>query len=148
MPLEEEHSERYIGIDVGDSRIGLAISDEKRMIAFPLAVIKRENNSYGFNKIEKLLKEKNFKAFVVGLPVKSDGSLGNQCEKVLKYVESLKEYFKSEVIVWDERYTTIIAEKILIESNTKREKRRKVIDEVAAQLILQSYLDYLNKVGP
>lgn len=145
MSLEEEHSRRYVGIDVGDSRIGLSISDGKRMIAFPLAVIKRENNSYGFKKMEKLLKERDIEAFVVGLPVQSDGSMGNQCEKVLNYVESLKKYFKSEVIVWDERYTTVIAEKILIETNTKREKRRKVVDEVAAQLILQSYMDYLNK---
>lgn len=144
MSLEEEHSGRYVGIDVGDSRIGLSISDGKRMIAFPLAVIKRENNSYGFKKIEKLLKERDIEAFVVGLPVQSDGSMGNQCEKVLNYVESLKKYFKSEVIVWDERYTTVIAEKILIETNTKREKRRKVVDEVAAQLILQSYMDYRN----
>lgn len=135
----------YVGIDVGDVRIGLSISDKTKKIAFPLNVINRENNSFGFNKIKKLLEGKEVEAFVVGLPIRSDGVLGEQGKKVLQYIESLKSYFPYEVITWDERYTTALAEKYLLESKIKRENRRKLIDEIAAQVILQSFLDHLNK---
>jgi putative Holliday junction resolvase len=144
MPDAEAYPDRYVGIDVGDSRVGVSISDENKTIAFPLAVILRENNSYGFNKIKTLLKEKKIKAFVVGLPVRNDGTLGIQGEKVMKYSNSLKEYFNVEVISWDERYTTVIAKKSLLETNSKLEKRKKAVDDIAAQIILQSYLDHIN----
>lgn len=136
----------YIGIDFGDLRIGLAISDQENKIAFPLGVIVRENNSYGFNKLKRIIENKPIEAFVVGLPVKSNGNLGQQGEKVLIYMESLKSHFSYKVISWDERFTTVIAERTLIEGNVKREKRKKVRDEIAAQLILQSYLDHINKM--
>ena len=135
----------YVGIDVGDVRVGLSISDKTKKIAFPLNVINRENNSFGFNKIKKLLEGKEVEAFVVGLPIRSDGVLGEQGKKVLQYIESLKSYFPYEVITWDERYSTALAEKYLLESKIKRENRRKLIDKVAAQVILQSFLDHLNK---
>lgn len=135
----------YVGIDVGDVRVGLSISDKTKKIAFPLNVINRENNSFGFNKIKKLLEGKEVEAFVVGLPIRSNGVLGEQGKKVLQYIESLKSYFPYEVITWDERYSTALAEKYLLESKIKRENRRKLIDKVAAQVILQSFLDNLNK---
>ena len=144
MPEAEDFNGRYVGIDVGDSRVGVSISDESKKIAFPLAVIVRENNSYGFNQIKKILEEKKVDAFIVGLPVKSDGTLGSQGEKVKKYANSLKEYFNTEVITWDERFTTIIAKRSLIETNSKLEKRKKAVDDIAAQIILQSYLDHIN----
>jgi putative Holliday junction resolvase len=81
---------------------------------------------------------------VVGLPVRNDGTLGIQGEKVMKYSNSLKEYFNVEVISWDERYTTVIAKKSLLETNSKLEKRKKAVDDIAAQIILQSYLDHIN----
>lgn len=145
MPDDVIYHGRYVGIDVGDSRVGVSISDENKTIAFPLAVIERENNSYGFNQIKKLLNEKTIDAFVVGLPVRSDGTLGKQGEKVKKYFNSLKEYFNVEVISWDERYTTVIAKKSLLETRSKLEKRKKAVDDIAAQIILQSYLDHINK---
>lgn len=135
----------YVGIDVGDVRVGLSISDKTKKIAFPLNVINRKNNSFGFNKIKKLLEGKEVEAFVVGLPIRSNGVLGEQGKKVLQYIESLKSYFPYEVITWDERYSTALAEKYLLESKIKRENRRKLIDKVAAQVILQSFLDNLNK---
>jgi len=135
----------YVGIDVGENQIGLAISDTGKKIAFPLAVIKRENKSYCFNRIKKLLSDKDVEAFVVGLPVRSDGKYGQEVENILNYVDSLKNYFHYEVILWDERYTSVIAEKYLIQADMRRKKRKAMIDEVAAQIILQSYLDYLHK---
>ena len=137
---------RYVGIDVGDSRVGVSISNESKTIAFPLGIVKRENNSYGFKKIKILLDDKKIDAFIVGLPIRSDGSIGKQGEKVIKYSESLKEYFNTEVISWDERYTTVIAQKSLIETNSKMEKRKKAVDDIAAQIILQSYLDHINVI--
>ncbi len=136
---------QYVGIDVGENQIGLAISDSGKKIAFPLAVIKRENKSYCFNKIKKLLSGKDVEAFIVGLPVRSDGKYGQEVEDIHNYVDSLKNYFHYEVILWDERYTSVIAEKYLIQTDVRRKKRKEVIDEVAAQIILQSYLDFLHK---
>jgi len=135
----------YVGIDVGENQIGLAISDTGKKIAFPLAVIKRVNKSYCFNKINKLLSDKDVDAFIVGLPVRSNGKYGKEVENIRNYVDSLKNYFSYEVILWDERYTSVVAEKYLIQADMRRKERKQVIDEVAAQIILQSYLDYLHK---
>jgi len=133
-----------IGIDVGNKRIGIAISDSEKKIAFPVDVIKRENNSYGFKKLKKIIGEKPVEAFVVGIPYRENGTLGSQSEKVLDYIESLKKYFHTDVISWDERYTTVIAKGVLLSDNMKRSERKRVIDKLAAQQILQSYLDHIN----
>jgi len=136
----------YVGIDFGELNIGVSISDENKKIAFPLAVIKRENGSFGFRKIKKLLENKEIEAFIVGLPLKTNGTLSEQGNKILEYTEILKNYFNKDVITWDERYTTVIAENALRTIKTKRKKRKNIIDKVASQLILQSYLDYINNL--
>ncbi len=133
-----------VGIDVGNRRIGIAISDAEKKIAFPAEVIEREKNSYGLKKLKKIIGEKPVDAFVVGIPYRENGTIGQQGEKVLEYIESLKNYFHIKVISWDERYTTIIAEEVLLSDNIRREKRRQVVDKLAAQQILQSYLDHIN----
>ena len=135
----------YVGIDFGDQRIGVSISDKEKKIAFPLGIIQRENKSFGINKLKKMIKNKDVESFVVGLPVRSDGEIGVQGEKVLKYIENLKTHFPHKIVTWDERFTTIIAEKSLLEKDMKRQKRREVIDAIAAQIILQSYLDHVNQ---
>ena len=135
----------YVGIDFGDQRIGVSISDKEKKIAFPLGIIQRENKSFGINKLKKMIKNKDVESFVVGLPVRSDGEIGVQGEKVLKYIENLKTHFPYKIVTWDERFTTIIAEKSLLEKDMKRQKRREVIDAIAAQIILQSYLDHVNQ---
>ena len=133
-----------IGIDVGSRRIGVAISDAEKKIAFPVEIIDREQNSYGFKKLERIIADRSVDAFVVGVPYRENGTLGEHGEKVLEYIEGLKRYFKKNVISWDERFTTRIAEKVLISDNMRRSKRKRVIDKLAAQQILQSYLDYIN----
>jgi len=130
-----------VGIDLGDVRIGIAVSDSDKKIAFPLAVVERVQGSFGFNKIGKLLADREVEGFVVGLPVRSDGTCGTQAEKVLSYVEHLKSHFKLSVVTWDERYSTVIAERHLRNGNVRSDKMRKVVDQSAAQVILQSYLD-------
>lgn len=134
----------FVGLDIGDVRIGIAVSDEEKRIAFPLDVVEREGGSYGFRRIEKILENRDIELFVVGLPKRSDGMFGDEEKKIHAYIESLKEYFHKEVVTWDERYTTVIAQKALQEGAQRGEKRKKSIDKLAAQIILQSYLDYIN----
>ena len=134
-----------VGIDFGESRIGVSVSDELKKISFPLGVITREQGSYGLKKLKKLLEGREVQSFVVGLPVQSNGSLGIQGEKAEAYAEALKEYFHRDVVTFDERFTTVIATNALKEGSTGARKGRKVVDKLAAQLILQSFLDSRNQ---
>ncbi len=135
---------QYIGLDVGDKRVGIAVSDQSHKIAFALGVVERHGGSYGFNKIKKLICEKDVEAFVVGIPLNRGGGHGIQSEKVLEYIEAMKSYFHINVIPWDERFTTVIAESSLREMNIPHKNAKDVIDAISAQLILQSYLDHIN----
>ncbi len=133
-----------IGIDFGQQRIGVAVSDSRKKIAFPFDVIYRENKSYGLNKLKRLLDDKDIDSFVVGVPYRENGELGAEGLEVLEYIKSLKEYFQVSVITWDERYTSMIAESVMLSDDVSRKRRRAVIDKIAAQIILQSYLDSLH----
>ena len=133
-----------VGIDYGGERIGVAVSDTAKKIAFSLDVIYREGTSYGLKRLKSLLTDRVIESFVVGLPYRENGNLGEEGREVLQYAESLEDYFGVKVITWDERYTTIAADKILRSNELNREGRKKVIDMIAAQLILQSYLDHLH----
>jgi putative Holliday junction resolvase len=134
-----------VGIDFGERRIGVAVSDTEKKLAFSLDVIHRESGSYGLKKLKKLLEDRVVDAFVVGLPYRDNGTLGSGGEEILKYTQILGEYFGVDVITWDERYTTVFAEQTLIDANVKREERRHIVDKVAAQCILQSYIDHLHE---
>jgi len=137
-----------VGIDFGESRIGVAISDGLKKISFPLGVIQREQGSYCLKRLKKLLDDREVESFVIGLPVRTDGTHSVQGEKVDSYSAALKDYFQKEVFTWDERFTTVIATNILREGSTGVKKGRKVVDKIAAQLILQSYLDSRNQKQP
>ena len=130
-----------VGIDFGEKRIGVAVSDSEKRIAFPLDVINRENNSFGIKKLKSLLSDRDFESFVVGVPFRENGQFIDAGHEVFSYIKSLKEHFQVPVFPWDERYSTMIAEQAMISANVKREGRRGVIDKLAAQVILQSYLD-------
>jgi putative Holliday junction resolvase len=132
-------------VDVGDVRIGLAISDSDKKIAFPLGVVQRVDNSYGFTKIAKLVSGRDVDGFVVGLPIRTDGTLGTQADKVLSYIEEMKKYFQAQVIAWDERFSTAMAARYLKISSMSSKNQKRVVDEIAAQIILQSYLDSLER---
>lgn len=135
-----------MGIDFGEVKIGLSISDAEKKVAFPLDVIKREGGSYCLNRLKKIIEDQKLciEAFVVGVPYQSNGTVGDQGRKVLDYTNTLRNYFNVKVIEWDERYTTSIAESTLISGKVSRHKRRDLIDKISAQIILQSYLDYIN----
>lgn len=133
--------ERILGLDVGDKYIGVAVSDLLQCTAQGVTTIKRESKVKDFKAIENLLQEYQINKVVVGLPKNMNGTLGPQSTKVIKFAEKIKNKFKIELIYIDERLTTVAAERILIESDVRRENRKKVIDKIAASYILQTYLD-------
>jgi putative Holliday junction resolvase len=131
---------RCLGIDLGASRIGIAISDELGMLAHPLETI--PNDSGFLSKLQKMVIEKGITAIVMGIPRNMDGSYGPAAEKVKLFLSQLKTEFPGvQLIPWDERLTTMEAQRLLHAAGRDVKKSRPVIDQVAAQVILQSYLD-------
>lgn len=133
--------ERIMGLDIGDKTIGVAVSDPMLITAQGLETIKRENIKKDIDEIINLIREYNITKIVIGLPKNMNNTIGPQGEKVLSFVDKLKEKVDVEIHLQDERLTTVAAEKTLIEGNMSRKKRKKVIDMVAATYILQTYLD-------
>jgi len=132
---------RLMGLDVGDKTIGIAVSDMLGLTAQGFETIIRTSNKSAINRIKEIIAEKDIEKLVVGLPKNMNGSLGPQGEKVLSFVKKLKDKIDIEIVLQDERLTTVAAEKMLISADVSRKKRKKVIDKVAAVYILQGYLD-------
>ena len=132
---------RKLGIDYGDVRFGLAISDPMGIIASPLEVYTRKNTDADFEYLARIIKEKEVDTAVIGLPVNMDGTKGVRAEKSLAFGENLQKFTAVKIDYIDERLSTVSAEKALIEGNMRREKRKDVIDKIAAQIFLQNYLD-------
>jgi putative Holliday junction resolvase len=132
---------RIMGLDVGEKTIGVAISDELGWTAQGLVTIRRESLASDLKKIEEIISQQKVEALVVGLPKNMNGTIGPQGEKVLQFVESLKEITDIPVHLVDERLTTVTAERILIAGDVRRKKRKQVIDKLAATVILQNFLD-------
>ncbi len=133
---------RILCLDIGSVRIGIAQSDELQIIASPVEVFKRTNSINNDAKyIANMAKQNNVQEIVVGLPLKLDGTAGASVDMVNEFIEKLKKYTELPIITQDERLSTVSASKILIEGNVRREKRKGVIDKIAATIILQNYLD-------
>ena len=132
---------RKLGLDFGDARIGLALSDPLGIFATGLETYKRKNLDEDLQHIANLIKEKQVDTVVAGLPINMDGSMGPRVEKTKEFCEKLQEVCDIRIEYLDERLTTVAAEKMLIEQDVRREDRKKVIDKVAATIILQSFLD-------
>ena len=134
---------RILGIDYGSKRIGIAVSDPLGITAQGVAVIgKGETYDHDIRELKRIIKKYGgVDEIVVGLPKTMEGKIGPQAEKVLAFVEELKKEFKLNIATWDERLTTLEAEKMLISAGLSREKRKRVIDKSAAANILQTYLD-------
>ncbi len=132
---------RILGLDVGDRRIGLALSDETATLATGLETLERVGPKKDPNAVVALAQRHEAAEIVVGLPRSLDGSLGPQALKVLEFAESLRARTRLPVHTWDERFTTRLAEQTLLEADVSRRRRRELVDQVAAVLILQSFLD-------
>lgn len=137
---------RSMGLDVGDKTIGVAVSDLFGWTAQGLETIQRVGIKKDLQRLEEIIKEHDVNKIVVGLPKNMNGTIGPQGEKVLEFNEKLKKRFSDvEIVSWDERLTTVAAERSLIEADVSRKKRKQVIDKMAAVYILQGYLDSLSK---
>lgn len=133
---------RILGLDVGDKRIGVALSDELKWTAQALMTLQREGKQKDIPAILHLLDAHDIEEIVIGLPKNMNDTLGEQAEKVLKFSRQLENRVEGvKVTLWDERLTTTAAERILVKADVSRKKRRKVVDTIAAVFILQSYLD-------
>ncbi len=133
---------RYLGLDLGTKTLGLAISDSLGTIATGYKILHhQEDYDSLISQLVEVVNEKNIKAFVLGFPKNMNNSVGERGEIALKFKEKLERKFQLPVYMEDERLTTRQAESLLISNNTSRKKRKKVIDCVAATIILQSFLD-------
>lgn len=132
---------RILGLDVGDKTIGVAVSDPLCLTAQGVKTIKRKGIKNDLNELEEIINYYRVSEIVIGLPKNMNNSLGSQGEKVIKFAEKIKEKFSVNIVFEDERLTTVIAEKTLINADVSRKKRKNIIDKLAAVFILQSYLD-------
>ncbi len=133
---------RILGIDYGSVRIGLALSDPTGLIAYSLQVVNRIDIQNDIKQIADVIGQYQVESIVVGMPVSMDGSLGKKAKEVIIFIDKMKENIKIPIVRWDERFTTVISERMLIDANLSRKKRKKVIDGVAASVMLQNYLDF------
>jgi putative holliday junction resolvase len=133
---------RYLGLDVGDKRIGIALSDETATLASGLPTLQRVGPKKDRKAIVALVAEHEVGEVVAGLPRNLAGEIGPQAQKVLEFVEHLRAALRVPVVPWDERFTSAVATQALIEGGVSRHDRKDSIDKVSAILILQSYLDY------
>ena len=139
--MDENEYTRILAIDYGAKRIGLALSDPLLTFAYPYKTIL--NNDKTWKELENLVKEKNIQKIILGFPYREDGKKTFLSDVIQKFKQSLEKRFKIEVILWDERYTSSIANDMMIESVNKKSKRRDkgIIDRNAAAIILQEFLE-------
>lgn len=134
---------RILGLDVGTKTVGVAISDEMGWTAQGLETIKinEERGQFGFDRISELVKQYDVDKIVVGLPKNMNGTIGPRGEACQQFAENLRELLQLDVVMWDERLSTMAAERLRISADVSRKKRKQVIDKMAAVVILQGFLD-------
>jgi putative Holliday junction resolvase len=130
-----------MGLDVGTQAIGVAISDELGITAQGLKTLRRKSMEDDLKEIATIIGQFEIEKIVVGLPKNMNGTLGKQAEMVLRWTKVLMDKIQVPVVTWDERLSTVGASKVLLEADVSRGKRKKVIDKLAAVIILQGYLD-------
>src|ERR1700722_14618301 len=132
---------RILALDHGTKRIGLAVSDELGMIALPLEFVLAEPFEQFLTRLREVIAEKNVELLLVGMPRNMDGTYGQGAEKVRDFVTALKVAVAIPIKTWDERLTSAQANRFLIQANVRRDKRKEKVDQTAAAILLQSYLD-------
>ena len=132
---------RIIGLDIGEVRTGVAVSDELGMIATAIDTVHMSEPEQDALAIKQIVDEQAAIRIVAGIPLNQHGEIGPQAEKVLAFIETLKQVLDIEIVTQDERFSTAAATRSLVASNVKSKKRRSVIDKAAAKQILQLYLD-------
>ncbi|MBM7651737.1 Holliday junction resolvase RuvX [Neobacillus cucumis] len=134
---------RVLGLDVGSKTVGVALSDELGWTAQGLKTLKinEEKQEFGFEEIGQLINEYQVDKVVIGLPKNMNGTIGPRGEASQKFAAEVEGRFAVPTVLWDERLTTMAAERVLLEADVSRKKRKKVIDKMAAVMILQGFLD-------
>ncbi len=132
---------RILGLDIGDKRIGVSVSDELGITAQGRENIYRESDNQAINEICELINQLHIEEVIIGMPKNMNGTLGPQAEKVMEFSKALGSSVRIPVKHWDERLTTVIAQKSLTALNVKGRKKKKKVDRIASQLILQGYMD-------
>ena len=136
-----------MGIDYGQARIGLAVSDSLGMFARRLETINwnGQDLTWGLDRIESLIREQGVVGLVVGIPRRTDGKASDSEEQARRLAVMLTERTGLPMVLWDERYTTVLAGRIMRETGIRKERRKTVVDQIAAEIILQEYLESLRK---
>jgi putative Holliday junction resolvase len=132
---------RILALDPGSKRIGIAISDELKVIAQPLEFVAVQPLADFFARLQEIVREKEVEMILVGLPRNMDGSYGPAAAKVQEFVAALKEAVPVPIKTWDERLTSAQANRVLLQANVRRQQRKQIVDKMAAAILLQSYLD-------
>ena len=136
-----------LGLDLGEKRVGVAVTDELGMMAVPLLTLERRSRKQILEEIQKISAQYHVSKIVVGLPKTLKGEVGPAAEKILAEVEWFKQQMEKPFICWDERLSTQEVERVLLAADLSRSRRREVRDRLAAQRILQNYLDYQKSTG-
>jgi putative Holliday junction resolvase len=141
---------RILGLDYGTKTVGVAMSDPLFLTAQGIEIIRREKENKlrrTYARIEELCRENEVDRIVLGYPKNMNNTEGERCERTVEFKEALERRTGLPVILWDERLTTVAADKAMMESGIRRENRKDYVDEIAAVLILQGYLEYLRNSG-
>lgn len=136
-----------LGLDLGDKTIGVAVSDLSRSIATPIEVIQREKFTLDAQRLLAIVSHRNAAGMILGLPLNMDGSEGPRVQSTRAFARNLEKLTALPITFWDERLSTVAAERALLEADTSRKRRREVIDQVAAGYILQGALDRMRVLG-
>ena len=132
---------RILGLDLGDRTIGVAVSDPLGFTAQGITTIRRKSLQYDIEELKKICKEYNIEKVLLGYPKNMNGTEGPRCEIVREFAEVIKEQLDLPIQFWDERLSTVAAHRAMLEADLSREKRKKIVDKIAAVYILQGYLD-------
>ncbi len=132
---------RFMALDHGTRRIGVAVSDEMKIIATPLEYIPAEPADKVIERLQQLIREKEVELILVGMPRNMDGTFGPAAEKVNAFIASLQPHITTPIKKWDERLTSVMANRSLLQGNVRRDQRKEKVDKMAAAILLQSYLD-------
>ena len=134
---------RILGLDLGNRTIGVAVCDPLGYTAQGITTIRRKNEEIDIEELKKICDQYTVEKIVLGFPKNMNGTVGPQGEKVIAFSEKLKEIFSFDIVLWDERLTTVAATRAMLEADMSRSKRKEIVDKVAATYILQGYLDTL-----
>ena len=139
---------RILGLDFGSKTVGVAISDELLYTAQGVEIIRRKSQGklrQTLARIDELVQQYGVEYIVLGYPKNMNNTEGERCQKTQEFAEMLKKRTGLNVVLWDERLSTVSADRVMMESGIRRENRKEFVDEIAAMFILQSYLDFLDK---